>query len=107
MYCHHCGKQVSDQAVFCPSCGQSLQPTQAPALGAPAPVAVARKSKEAAGIFAILLGTFGVHKFYMGKIGLGILYLLFCWTFIPTIAGIVEGIIYLTEDDARFQARCR
>ena len=39
--------------------------------------AMNEKSRVAAGIFAILLGDLGVHKFYMGKIGMGILYLLF------------------------------
>ncbi|MFF2446417.1 TM2 domain-containing protein [Neobacillus sp. NPDC058068] len=57
------------------------------------------KSKVAAGVLAILLGCFGVHKFYLGKIGMGILYLLFCWTGIPSIIGLIEGILYLTKSD--------
>ncbi len=62
-----------------------------------------RPSKRTtAGIFALLLGTFGVHRFYMGYTGLGILYLLFCWTGIPTILGLIEGIIYLTISDEEF-----
>lgn len=48
-------------------------------------------------VLAILLGDFGVHKFYAGKIGLGILYLCFCWTGIPAIVGLVEGIIAATK----------
>ena len=60
------------------------------------------KSKIAAGVLAILLGSIGVHKFYMGKVGMGILYLLFCWTWIPTIIGFIEGIIYLTSSDHNF-----
>ena len=63
------------------------------------------KDKVVAGILGILLGAFGVHKFYMGKIGIGILYILFCWTGIPSIIGLVEGIIYLTESDEKFAAR--
>ncbi len=63
------------------------------------------KSRVAAGIFAILLGDLGVHKFYMGKIGMGILYLLFCWTGIPAFVGLIEGIIYLTESDEKFATR--
>jgi TM2 domain-containing membrane protein YozV len=63
------------------------------------------KSKAAAGILAILLGGIGVHKFYLGKAGLGIVYLLFCWTFIPGIIALIEGIIYLTQDDATFAAK--
>ena len=44
-------------------------------------------------LFAFFLGDFGVHKFYAGKVGLGILYLCFFWTLIPGIVGFVEGII--------------
>jgi TM2 domain-containing membrane protein YozV len=38
----------------------------------------------------------------LGKAGFGILYLLFFWTFIPAIIALVEGIIYLVQDDATF-----
>lgn len=44
-------------------------------------------------LFAIFLGSLGVHKFYSGKIFLGILYLVFCWTGIPGCIGLIEGII--------------
>lgn len=64
------------------------------------------KSKVAAGLFGIFLGGFGVHKFYMGKVGMGILYLLFCWTFIPALIGLIEGIIYLCESDEEFARKC-
>ena len=63
------------------------------------------KSRVTAGILAILLGGFGVHKFYLGKAGLGILYLLLCWTVIVPIIALIEGIIYLTQDDATFAAK--
>ena len=49
------------------------------------------KSKTTAGVLAILLGGIGVHKFYLGKIGMGILYLLFCWTGIPAVIGLFFG----------------
>ncbi len=64
-----------------------------------------KKSKEAAGILAIFLGGLGIHKFYLGKVGMGILYLLFCWTGIPELAGFIEGIIYLCSDDENFQLK--
>ena len=63
------------------------------------------KSKVAAGILGIFLGGIGVHKFYMGKVGMGILYLLFCWTGIPAIIGFIEGIIYLCSNDENFQLK--
>lgn len=65
------------------------------------------KNKIAAGLLGIFLGGLGIHKFYMGKIGLGILYLLFCWTFIPGFVGFIEGIIYLCSNDHNFQVKHR
>ncbi|MCW2884696.1 MAG: hypothetical protein JWL58_1558 [Streptosporangiaceae bacterium] len=63
------------------------------------------KSKTTAGILAILLGGLGVHKFYLGQILMGFLYLLFCWTFIPAFVALIEGIIFLTLPDREFEAR--
>lgn len=59
----------------------------------------------AAVLFAILLGCFGAHKFYLGKIGMGLLYLLFCWTGIPGIIGVIEGILYITMTDDEFESK--
>ncbi|RKO71209.1 TM2 domain-containing protein [Sphingobacterium puteale] len=42
------------------------------------------KDKTTAALMAFFLGGFGAHRFYLGQIGLGFLYLLFCWTLIPT-----------------------
>jgi len=61
------------------------------------------KSKTTAGILGILLGGLGIHKFYCGKIGAGVVYILLCWTYIPAIVGLVEGIMYLTQDEETFQ----
>jgi len=63
------------------------------------------KSRTTAAILAFLLGGLGIHKFYLGQTGIGIVYLLFCWTFIPAIIAFVEFIIYLTQDDATFAAK--
>nr|WP_233786199.1 TM2 domain-containing protein [Planococcus halotolerans] len=51
---------------------------------------------------AILLGAFGAHKFYFGKWIQGIVYLVFFWTYIPAILGIIEGIRYLVLSDQDF-----
>ena len=44
---------------------------------------------------AIFLGTLGAHKFYQGKTFQGVLYLVLCWTTLPTWIGFIEGIRYL------------
>jgi hypothetical protein len=56
-------------------------------------------------ILALLLGGLGVHKFYLGRIGWGVVYLVFCWTFIPSLLGLIEGIIYAFMSDADFHAK--
>ena len=60
------------------------------------------RNRITAGVLAIVLGGLGIHKFYLGKIGQGILMLLFAWTGIPGIIGLIQGIIYLTEGDEEF-----
>jgi TM2 domain-containing membrane protein YozV/ribosomal protein L40E len=41
-------------------------------------------------LLALFLGTFGAHHFYLRRPGLGVLYILFCWTGVPTIISLVE-----------------
>lgn len=52
-------------------------------------------NKVAYCLLCFFLGGLGVHKFYAGKIGLGILYLLFSWTFVPVIISVIELLIAL------------
>jgi len=52
----------------------------------------AKKNPSTAVLLSLFLGGLGVHKFYMGQTGLGILYLIFCWTYIPAIIGFVEAL---------------
>lgn len=63
------------------------------------------KNKVVAGLLGIFLGGLGVHKFYLGQIGMGILYILFCWTTIPAWIGLVEGIIFIASSDEKFDAK--
>jgi TM2 domain-containing membrane protein YozV len=109
--CPQCGHPVASQQTTSQNAvGQPLANPYVQAAGQPLanPYAPA-KSRVTAGILAILLGGIGVHKFYLGKVGLGVLYLLlfivFFWTFIPAIIGLIEGIIYLTQTDQDFAAK--
>lgn len=47
-------------------------------------------------VLTILLGTFGINKFYARNYKAGIISLLFCWTLVPTILSIAEFITVLT-----------
>ena len=60
------------------------------------------KSRLAAAALAFFFGAFGAHKFYLNKSGQGFLYLIFCWTYIPTIISIIEGVGYLMQSDDKF-----
>ena len=74
------------------------------------------KSKVAAGILAILLGTLGIQKFYLGYTGPGVLLLIasflsvLLFVVVIGIFGIIaisivvfiEGILYLTKTDEDF-----
>ncbi len=61
-----------------------------------------RRQRILMSVLAIVLGTFGAHRFYQGRIGLGILYVLFCGTGLSTIVSLCEGIRYATMPLARF-----
>ena len=63
-----------------------------------------RNNRKEAGVIALVFGGLGMHKFYIGKYGKGILYAVFCWSFIPFFLGIADGIHYLTETDEQFAA---
>ena len=71
---------------------------------APTPPIPGAEKKLVAGILAILLGGFGVHKFYLGYTKEGVIQLLLSLVCIGGILGIIEGIIYLTKTDAEFVA---
>ena len=93
-YCASCGAVINKEAEICLKCGVRQKSNLKNS-----------RTKVVAGILAILLGSFGVHKFYLGSIGLGIVYVLFCWTGIPAVIGLIEGIIYLTMTDDNFNRK--
>jgi TM2 domain-containing membrane protein YozV len=119
VFCTKCGAQNEDFAQTCSQCGATLpqvggyQPIQAPAPfngsgGLQDWQARGANKKLAAGICAILVGTFGVHKFILGYTTEGIIMLLVSLlscgilAIVMQIIGIVEGITYLTKSDEDF-----
>ncbi|MFO0796653.1 MAG: TM2 domain-containing protein [Gemmataceae bacterium] len=69
-----------------------------------APAPVQENKKVVAGVLGILLGGFGVHKFYLGYTQAGIIQLIlfFVTCTASSIIGLIEGIIYLTKSDKDF-----
>jgi len=52
----------------------------------------ARRKDSAVGVLlAVFLGSFGAHRFYLGQNGIAIIYILFCWTFIPHLVALIEA----------------
>lgn len=98
--CKYCGEPLSQQQIAQPQAAYNQQ-QQTGGINPNWPI----KDKTTAGLLAILLGDFGIHKFYLGKTGLGILYLLLSWSLIPAVIGVIEGISYLSSDDYNFQVK--
>ncbi|HKO18274.1 MAG TPA: NINE protein [Acidobacteriaceae bacterium] len=49
-----------------------------------------RKDPPTGLLLCLFLGGLGAHQFYLKKTGLGVLYVLFCWTFVPAFIALVE-----------------
>jgi TM2 domain-containing membrane protein YozV len=58
-----------------------------------------RKSRTAGLVLTLFLGGIGAHRFYLGETLLGILYLLFFWTFVPAIVAFVELFVIMGRVD--------
>ena len=81
--------------------------------GASPAAAAAGKTKVTAGVLGILLGSLGVHKFYLGYTVPGIIMLAVSTvvgfltfgvvTGVMSVIGLIEGILYLTKSDAEFE----
>lgn len=91
MYCSSCGAIIKRQAEICVKCGVRVSGRTSEA----ASVEFSGKSRLTAGLLGIFLGSIGVHRFYLGNIGIGILQIVLSLvTFgIAGLWGFIEGII--------------
>jgi len=99
-FCTECGSIINLKAEICPKCGvrQMYNPTQRN-IGDNAPNG---KNRIVAALLAFFLGWFGAHKFYLGRIGWGIFYMLLFWTGLPAILAFIDFIILLCIPDKIF-----
>ena len=117
-FCKHCGQIIDADCVVCPKCGKQVEELK----GASQPNIVINntsnssssssayasasayghgrrttspKSKMVSLILSIFLGYLGVHRFYVGKVGTGIIWLLtggvFCIGWLYDIIKIASG----------------
>ncbi len=63
------------------------------------------KSRSLAIMLSLLLGGLGIHKFYLNQPLWGVIYLAFCWTFIPIALGVIEAIWLLCMNEQRFDQK--
>ena len=116
--CPNCKTQNFAPGGRCTNCGTSLPVSPMPMQPVYQQKLPGAEKKIAAGICGILIGSLGIHKFILGYQQEGLIYLaMFAAAFIiaivtcgigtfllmiPSIMGIVEGIIYLTKSDEEF-----
>jgi TM2 domain-containing membrane protein YozV len=84
MFCPNCGRELSNEAVTCPNCGHPMAPVSSQSGPASSTVQnVSPKSRLAVVLLSFFLGWLGIHRFYVGKVGTGIL-----WLFTAGLLGI-------------------
>lgn len=111
MFCKQCGKTIDDGQELCEECKSNIGANQSQtnqtvnnnqSYNTNSNVTTSPKSKIAAGLLGIFLGSLGVHNFYLGYTGKAIAQLLITLltcgfgAFVSSIWGLIEGILILT-----------
>lgn len=69
-YCQNCGAELNEQQDICLKCGVRIKKDK------PVNTNPEAKSKMAAGLLALFLGSLGIHNLYLGYTGKGVAQLL-------------------------------
>ena len=108
-FCKHCGAQIDADCMICPKCGKQVEELKAAnpenivinnnntAKVTATVVSGKAKRKWVAFFLCLFLGWLGIHRFYEGKIGTGILWLLTLGLF--GIGWIIDLILILLKPD--------
>ncbi|SEA49297.1 TM2 domain-containing protein [Desulfuromusa kysingii] len=92
-FCTSCGNQINVKAEICPKCFVRVTPPRNAI------------NKAALLLITFFLGGIGGHKFYVKKYLQGVLYLLFCWTYIPSLFALIEFFIYAFKSEEKLQEK--
>ena len=101
-FCTNCGQQIDNNASFCMNCGKEVNASKKIENVKVNKNTNEPKSKIAAGLLGIFLGSFGVHNFYLGYTNKAVAQLLItilsCGTlsFVSGTWALIEGIMILT-----------
>lgn len=97
-FCKYCGEKIFEDAILCPKCGRQVEElrksnnepiiinnnvasSSSSSAAMSGMVMGVPKNKWVALVLCTFLGLFGGHKFYEGKVGMGILYFFTCGLF--------------------------
>ena len=107
MYCTKCGKPIPEGMTNCPECAATNKTeggiSDSLNNNYPNYSLDEQKSKMAAGLFGIFLGSFGAHNFYLGYTGKAVAQLLITvltcglGAIVTSIWGLIEGIMILSS----------
>ena len=110
-FCTNCGQEIDDNASFCYNCGTSVkgekkkattENTSTNSSNNTSNIQNNQKSKMAAGLLGIFLGSLGIHNFYLGYNNKAVAQLLITvlscgiLSFVSAIWGLIEGVQILT-----------
>ena len=97
MYCSSCGSIIKRRAEICVKCGVRVSGQPFPSPAATVVTAFSPKSRLAAGFLGIFLGGLGVHRFYLGNVGIGIIQIIVSIVSLGVggLWGFIEGIIII------------
>ena len=88
--CDSCGADILAKAEICPKCGVRQH---------------TNVSKPVLLLLTFFFGFLGAHRFYLRSWGLGTLYLVFFWTFIPWLVSLVEFVVFCFTSSERLNEK--
>lgn len=108
-YCQHCGELIDKDCIVCPKCGKQVgnignaeknivinnNNSASSVVYSNTGTFISPKSRLVALLLCLFLGVLGVHRFYVGKIGTGIIMILLMFTGIGEIWLLIDFILIL------------